>query len=253
MRPPRTLSDTQLAILANAAARDDLNVLPTPKTLKARGAALTNVINALVIGGLVEETSTIEDCASPWRRSRDGDRVQLRVSRAGLIAIGLEGDEADPDCEMEQPHSLEAGGGLVARPEADAISSLELGMPIPGRENAQSAAEYRSPPDSAKLASDTAAGGEMSVSVSIAPQSTYDTQLANPASQRTSIRAGSKGARILTLLGTSGGASINEMMAASGWQAHSVRGFLSGVVKKKLGLKIVSTTNGDGVRLYQIN
>lgn len=223
MTTPRILSDTQLAILANAAARDDLNVLPTPKTLKARGAALTNVINALIIGGLVEETSTIEDCASPWRRSREGDCMQLRISHAGLMAIGLEGHEADSDCGMEQSHSLEAG-----------------------------VAQYRSTPGVARLAANTAAGGEISVNVAPAPHSTHDTQLAMPASQPTSFRAGSKGARILSLLGTSGGASISEMMAASEWQAHSVRGFLSGVVKKKLGLKIVSTMNGNGVRLYQI-
>ncbi|QIS94696.1 DUF3489 domain-containing protein [Nitratireductor mangrovi] len=49
------------------------------------------------------------------------------------------------------------------------------------------------------------------------------------------------------------GASIAEMQELTGWQAHSVRGFLSGTVKKKLGLQIVSDAGKDGVRRYRID
>lgn len=44
-----------------------------------------------------------------------------------------------------------------------------------------------------------------------------------------------KTARILALLERTDGASLDELMAATGWQAHSVRGFLSGTVRKKRG------------------
>lgn len=48
------------------------------------------------------------------------------------------------------------------------------------------------------------------------------------------------------------GVSINQLMQATGWQAHSVRGFLSGTVKKKLGLAVTSESGKDGVRRYRI-
>ena len=43
------------------------------------------------------------------------------------------------------------------------------------------------------------------------------------------------------------------LMEATGWQPHSVRGFLSATVKKKLGLSLVSETSKDGVRRYRID
>lgn len=54
----------------------------------------------------------------------------------------------------------------------------------------------------------------------------------------------------LELLGRKTGATLDEMMAATGWQAHSVRGFLSGTVKKKLGLSVRSIKDENGMRRY---
>ncbi len=48
------------------------------------------------------------------------------------------------------------------------------------------------------------------------------------------------------------GASLAELMKATGWQAHSVRGFLSGTLRKKMGLKVESAKRGDGERVYSI-
>ena len=58
--------------------------------------------------------------------------------------------------------------------------------------------------------------------------------------------------RVLTLLSQSEGASIDEMMQATDWQQHSVRGFLAGTVKKKLGFSLTSVKPNDGVRRYRI-
>ncbi|MGD9711384.1 MAG: DUF3489 domain-containing protein [Thermomicrobiales bacterium] len=61
----------------------------------------------------------------------------------------------------------------------------------------------------------------------------------------------SKAETILALLRRKKGASIDEMQQATGWQAHSVRGFLSGHMKKKLGLTVTSEIGKDGVRRYR--
>ncbi len=54
------------------------------------------------------------------------------------------------------------------------------------------------------------------------------------------LRKGTKQAELIALLQASDGASITEITAVTGWQAHSVRGAISGQLKKKLGLDVVS-------------
>ena len=65
-------------------------------------------------------------------------------------------------------------------------------------------------------------------------------------------RQGSKTARVLDLLKRPGGATRKELMKATGWQAHSVRGFLSGALGKKMGLTVTSTKAVDGERRYSV-
>jgi hypothetical protein len=62
--------------------------------------------------------------------------------------------------------------------------------------------------------------------------------------------ARSKSAVIIELLGRPEGASLEDMTLATGWQAHSVRGFLSGTLKKKMGRSVTSSLV-DGVRRYR--
>ena len=57
---------------------------------------------------------------------------------------------------------------------------------------------------------------------------------------------------VLTLLNRSDGASIEDMMQATDWQQHSVRGFLAGTVKKKFGFKLSSSKATGDVRRYRI-
>ena len=56
----------------------------------------------------------------------------------------------------------------------------------------------------------------------------------------------------LSLLERAKGASIAEMQGAMGWQAHSVRGFLAGTIKKMPGVTLVSDKTDNGPRRYRI-
>ena len=62
---------------------------------------------------------------------------------------------------------------------------------------------------------------------------------------------GSKQSHVIAMLQSPVGATIAAMMKATGWQQHSVRGFLAGVVRKRLKLKLGSEKI-DGTRVYQI-
>jgi hypothetical protein len=69
--------------------------------------------------------------------------------------------------------------------------------------------------------------------------------------QKSKMRSESKQATLIKLLERSGGASIDEMTEATGWQRHSIRGMMSGELKKRLGLSVASEKEERG-RIYRI-
>ena len=76
-----------------------------------------------------------------------------------------------------------------------------------------------------------------------------------PAAKKTAnvAREGSKKAEVLDLMRRSQGASLAEIMELTGWQAHTVRGFVSGTLIKKLGLKVESFRTEEKERTYRVN
>jgi hypothetical protein len=72
------------------------------------------------------------------------------------------------------------------------------------------------------------------------------------ATQPKDVREGSKKALVLELLRRPDGATLQEIMSATGWMAHSVRGFLSGALGKKMGLTVESLKTAEGARAYRI-
>ena len=66
------------------------------------------------------------------------------------------------------------------------------------------------------------------------------------------VREGSKTDQVLELLKRPGGVTAAELMKVTGWQPHSVRGFLSGTIRKKMGLEVLSTKGEDGERTYSV-
>ncbi len=87
-------------------------------------------------------------------------------------------------------------------------------------------------------------------STALAPAA-KDAQKLAAAAKATSGNPDSKQSRVVAMLQAPGGATIAGMMKATGWQQHSVRGFLAGVVRKRLKLKLLSE-KVDGNRVYQI-
>ena len=73
-----------------------------------------------------------------------------------------------------------------------------------------------------------------------------------PRSARNDAREGSKTATVLDLLKRPGGATAKELLKATNWQPHSLRGFISGTLGKKMGLTVSSTKGEDGERSYSI-
>jgi hypothetical protein len=84
-----------------------------------------------------------------------------------------------------------------------------------------------------------------------AGKSTRPRRRSLPVSARAATRPDTKHARIVAMLRTPAGATIAAIMNATGWQQHSVRGFLAGVVRRKLGLNLISEPTDAG-RIYRI-
>ena len=169
------LSDTQAIVLCAAAQRADGNLLPLPGSL--RGGAAAKVVAALLARGLAEEqvldrTLKADAALSPvWRNLDDGRGVLLRITSAGLEALGI---------EPTAPGAAEA-------PQ----------RPGEGRTDASASAD--------SLSAAAAAGASAS----------------HAAPLRGRVRQGTKQAALVEMLRRPEGATIAEIVAATGWQPHT--------------------------------
>ena len=85
-----------------------------------------------------------------------------------------------------------------------------------------------------------------------APGKTKRTKEAMASDAAKPAREGSKKAIVLELLRRPEGATLQEIMSATGWMAHSVRGFISGALGKKMGLTVESVKTPEGARAYRL-
>lgn len=117
--------------------------------------------------------------------------------------------------------------------------------PAPGRSHAPvAAAKPLATGKHAKAAKPASAASEQPGPAAKAPDS-------SGTSKPNIFASGTKQSRVLAMLRSPAGATIAAVMQATGWQQHSVRGFLAGVVRKRLGLKLTSK-KVDGTRVYRI-
>jgi len=188
------LTDTQLVILSAAAQREGGAVLPLPKSLKITGAAVTKTLTGLHKKDLLEEMPAAPDTEA-WRETKNGRRMMLVITEAGLQAIhsGVDG-EAETKSASKKPQPKKRRGHGERTPAAVKLKSKTL----------------------------------------------------------PTARQGTKQARLIDLLKRKRGATISDIVQATGWQPHSVRGAISGALKKKLGLAVSSEKIGGRGRVYRI-
>jgi hypothetical protein len=65
-------------------------------------------------------------------------------------------------------------------------------------------------------------------------------------------REGTKQAKLIAMLRADGGATIEEIMAATNWASHTIRGAMAGALKKKLGLEVTSEKVENRGRVYKL-
>jgi hypothetical protein len=107
-------------------------------------------------------------------------------------------------------------------------------------------------PDTAEGAPDTDEGAGQDGTPPVAETAPTDAPVATDAPKPRKTREGTKQAQLIAMLRAEGGATIDEIVAATGWQPHTVRGAMAGALKKKLGLTIDSEKVDGRGRCYSL-
>jgi hypothetical protein len=122
----------------------------------------------------------------------------------------------------------------------------------PAAEQPKPATKPNVAPRKPRVAPAKAKANKKATAAKSAPKAKKGAKAAKPPKQESTARQGSKTEKVLDLLKRPDGATLKEIMKATGWQAHSVRGFLSGTVGKKMALEVASTKGEDGERTYSL-
>jgi hypothetical protein len=146
-----------------------------------------------------------------------------------LIAKGLL-EEVDADLRKDAPVWRETGGGHGVTLVATGAVLAAIGID----------------PEDAHTAP---AGATKAAPGAPSPDARTKT---DPAPKSRTPREGTKQAAMIAMLRTPEGATIEELAAATGWQPHTVRGAMSGALKKKLGLEVTSEKIADQGRVYRL-
>jgi Protein of unknown function (DUF3489) len=197
------LSDTQAVILSAASQRDDGAVLPLPETLKIKGGAVSKVLGSLRAKGLIDHLGA----------PRGDDPPPLCITRNGLEAIGVEPED----------HASEG-----ATPADTGATSADAGA------QAIEAAPTATKGDGAATPAKRKAKAKAAKAKSTKPEKAA-------AAEKPTPRTGTKQAHMIELLKRPEGATVEQIAAATGWQHHTIRGAISGALKKKLGLTVEAT------------
>jgi hypothetical protein len=188
----------------------------------------------------------VEPVPARKRKSRSPAASQTQAgtepARAAGSARDVENTTARP---ADARRTIETASGADAASAADVGSERQAkvaGAAIEAAARKKTASAGTKAHPAIKVSKSNAAG-----KVSKTDHATRHTRMGGGAP-----RDGSKTELVLKKLHLAKGASIEQLVEATGWQPHSVRGFLSAVVRKKMSLNLTSETSKDGVRRYRI-
>ncbi len=192
----------------------------------------------------------------------------VKLSDAQLVILGAAAQRADGSLLLF-PQSLTAKGAALNK----VIETLCKRRLAEERRTIDGAAEWRRDEDGRALGLFITTNGLLALGVDDAAKNTPSQAAANMPRQRKTAAAHSrrrtqkassatakrraapaqtKQGLVIQMLQRQSGVSIEDIIAKTGWQPHSVRGFFSGLVRKKLKLPLVSDVGKDGVRRYHI-
>ena len=200
-------------IVLNKAAQRS-TMLALPLPPNLKGGAANKVVIPLIQKGLLEEIDADTRTGETiWRETRAGQGVTLAITEAGLAAIGI-GPESEPKS--------------IAAPKPAASKTLaKAPKAATGAKNAKPT----------KTVAPTKKSARAAPAAATAP----------------TPREGTKQATMIAMLQRKNGATIAEIVDATGWQQHTVRGAFAGALKKKLGFNIVSEKDEKRGRVYRID
>ena len=180
-----------------------------------------------------------------------------------IMAYGS-AEEAKGNPEAQQFTSAKQLAKLAEKWPATRL--VELWNSIPGQKPVKKLADRKAAIARIWAAIQSVAPDNAAQAPAVAPEKPKASKRATPAEKpakapkdgkapeggKTGARAGSKTAQVLDLLKRPGGATLKAIMTDTGWQAHSVRGFISGTLGKKMKLSVVSAKGEEGERTYSL-
>ena len=242
-----TLSDTQSLVLSRA-SQHERGLAAAPQGLPA--AARNAVFRSMLKNGLLVECAAPREYAGlAWREDAGGARIALRITDAGLRAIGGEPDVSAGATLPNDAPATEAAQDAPSAP-AETVRAEDLAL-------TDQAPAVLAPPRATNLRHAAQAvldtwDGEADRGALAGPMERLRALLTEPA--RTARgpgasgkpREGTKREQVLAMLRRPEGASGPQIAEATGWAPHTVRGFLAGLGKKGIAVAVLERVRQVG-------